>query len=126
MKYNFKNLKVWQKAMDLADLVFEFSKGLPVTEKYNLIDQINRCSVSIPSNIAEGSGKRTNVHFAEFLSTSISSSYELETQLIICERRSYSSAEVLQTVFELLGEVQRMLFNFREYIVNDKDSNPVV
>ena len=120
VRHNFKNLKVWQKAMDLADLVFEFSKGLPVMEKYNLIDQINRCSVSIPSNIAEGSGKRTNVHFAEFLSTSISSSYELETQLIICERRNYGSAEVLKNVFELLGEVQRMLFNFREYIVNDK------
>jgi four helix bundle protein len=126
VRHNFKNLKVWQKAMDLADLVFEFSKGLPVMEKYNLIDQINRCSVSIPSNIAEGSGKRTNIHFAEFLSTSISSSYELETQLIICERRGYGSAEVLKNVFELLGEIQRMLFNFREYIVSDRESIPEV
>ncbi|NCD70463.1 four helix bundle protein [Mucilaginibacter agri] len=125
VRHNFKNLKVWQKAMDLADLVFEFSKGLPVMEKYNLIDQINRCSVSIPSNIAEGSGKRTNVHFAEFLSTSISSSYELETPLIICERRGYGSVDVLRSVFELLGEVQKMLFNFREYIVNDKELSEV-
>jgi four helix bundle protein len=47
MRHNFKNLKVWQKAMDLTDMIFEFSKDLPVNERYNLIDQINRSSCSI-------------------------------------------------------------------------------
>lgn len=54
MRHNFKSLKVWQKAMDLTDMTFDFCKELPANERYNLIDQINRCSCSVPSNIAEG------------------------------------------------------------------------
>jgi len=117
MRHNFKNLKVWQKAMDLTDLVFEYGKDLPVNERYNLVDQINRCSCSIPSNIAEGSGKTTSKHFAEFLSISISSSYELETQLLICERRNYGSVNKLRECMELVAEVQKMIFAFREHIL---------
>ncbi len=117
MMHNFKNLKVWQKAMDLTDLIFDYSKDLPVSERYNLIDQINRCSCSIPSNIAEGSGKTTSKHFAEFLSISMSSSFELETQLLICERRKYGSMDKLISCMELVAEVQRMIFSFREYIL---------
>src|ERR1700712_5663474 len=112
MRHNFKNLKVWQRSMDLTDLVIDYIVELPTMERFNLIDQINRCSVSIPSNIAEGSGKRTNVHFAEFLSVSISSSFELETQLLICERRKFGSTELLKEIFELISEIQKMLFNF--------------
>ncbi|WP_454803582.1 four helix bundle protein [Mucilaginibacter phyllosphaerae] len=117
MRHNFKSLKVWQKAMDLTDITFEFCKELPANERYNLIDQINRCSCSVPSNIAEGSGKNTNKHFAEFLAISISSSFELETQLLICERRNYGSEEKLKNCLELLSEVQRMIFSFREYVL---------
>ncbi|MBD1387008.1 four helix bundle protein [Mucilaginibacter rigui] len=101
--------------MDLTDMTFEFCKELPANERYNLIDQINRCSV--PSNIAEGSGKNTSKHFAEFLSISISSSFELETHLLICERRKYGSEEKLRNCLELLSEVQRMIFSFREYVL---------
>ncbi|MDB5286036.1 MAG: four helix bundle protein [Mucilaginibacter sp.] len=117
MRHNFKNLKVWQKAMDLTDMTFEFCREIPVNERYNLIDQINRCSCSVPSNIAEGSGKNTNKHFAEFLSIAISSSFELETQLLICERRNYGSVNKLKDCLELLSEVQRMIFSFREHIL---------
>lgn len=118
MKHNFKNLKVWQKAMDLTDLTYNYTKDLPGDERYNLIDQINRCSCSIPSNIAEGTGKRTNIHIAEFLSTSLTSSYELETQLLICKRRNYGHEEKLRNCLELVEEIQKMLFAFREYVVN--------
>ncbi|RYU86163.1 four helix bundle protein [Mucilaginibacter terrigena] len=117
MRHNLKSLKVWQKAMDLTDMTFDFCKELPSYERYNLIDQINRCSCSVPSNIAEGSGKNTNKHFAEFLSISISSSFELETQLLICERRNYGSEEKLRNCLELLSGVQRMIFSFREYVL---------
>jgi four helix bundle protein len=84
--HNFKNLKIWQKAMDLTDLTLYYTDELPYKERHNLIDQINRCSCPVPSNIAEGSGKRTVNHFAEFLTTGLTSSFELETQLLICER----------------------------------------
>lgn len=120
MRHNFKNLKVWQKAMDLTDLIFDFSKDLPVNERYNLIDQINRSSCSIPSNIAEGSGKSTNKHFAEFLSISISSSFELETQLLICERRNYGSINKLRDCMEAVAEVQKMVFAFREHVLKSE------
>jgi four helix bundle protein len=109
--HNFKNLKIWQKAMDLTDLVLYYIEGLPVNERFNLIDQINRCS--IPSNIAEGSGKRTINHFSEFLTTALTSSFELETQLLICERRKYGDVEKLQKCLSLTAELQKMIFAFR-------------
>lgn len=108
--------------MELTDLTFNYTKGLPTEESYNLTSQINRCSCSVPSNIAEGSGKRTNLHFAEFLSTSLSSSYELETQLLICKRRNYGDEELLNKAMDLTIEVQRMIYNFREKILNDEKS----
>ncbi len=79
--------------MDLTDLALYYLNDLPSNERYNLIDQINRSSCSIPSNIAEGSGKRTINHFAEFLPTALTSSFELETQLLICERRNYGDSQ---------------------------------
>lgn len=106
--------------MDLTDIIFEFCKELPVSERYNLIDQINRCSCSVPSNIAEGSGKNTNKHFAEFLAIAISSYFELETQLLICERRKYGSLDKLRNCLDSVSEVQRMIFSFREHILKSE------
>jgi four helix bundle protein len=104
--------------MDLTDLTYNYCKNLPIEERYNLIDQLNRCSCSIPSNIAEGSGKRTKIHFAEFLTTSLSSAFEVETQLLICERRAYGSEEKVKECLELVIELQKMIFSFREFILN--------
>jgi four helix bundle protein len=119
--HNFKNLKIWQKALDFTDLTYDYCKGLPADERFCLIDQLNRSSCSIPSNIAEGSGKRTKNHFGEFLTTALTSSYEAETQLIICERRAYGSKEKLKVCLELVVELQKMIFSFREYILNGED-----
>lgn len=102
--------------MDLTDLIFEYNKGLPSSERFNLIDQMNRCSCSIPSNIAEGSGKRTKKHFAEFLSVSIASAFELETQLLICQRRNYGDEKLLERSLDIVIEVQKMIFSFKEGI----------
>lgn len=121
IKHNFKSLKIWQRSMDLTDFIYDYCKGLPIEERYNLIDQLNRCSCSVPSNIAEGSGKRTKIHFAEFLTTSLTSSFEVETQLLICERRAYGSLDKLKQCLELVVEVQKMIFAFREHILNGKD-----
>ena len=118
MAHNFKQLMIWQKSMDLTDMTFFYCKGLPNTERFNLIDQMNRCSCSIPSNIAEGSGKRSKLQFAEFLSTSLTSSYELETQLLICERRNYGTKKLLNDALSLVNEIQKMIYSFREKITN--------
>jgi four helix bundle protein len=94
--------------MDLTDLIFDYCKSLPNTERYNLIDQINRSSCSIPS------------HFAEFLSTAVSSSYELQTQLLICQRRKYGDLRLLDTCLGHTEDIQRMLFAFRSYILSEE------
>ncbi|MCX6295823.1 MAG: four helix bundle protein [Bacteroidetes bacterium] len=120
MAHNFKQLLIWQKSMDLADLTFLYCKDLPKEERYNLIDQMNRCSCSIPSNIAEGSGKRTKLQFAEYLSISLCSSYELETQLLISERRKYGKQELLNRTLNLVTEIQKMIFSFREKVASEK------
>jgi len=120
MKHNFKNLLIWQKGMDLTDLIYLYNADLPTSERFNLIDQMNRSSCSIPTNIAEGSGKRSKLQFAEYLSTALTSSYELETQLLICERRKYGKEEKLVQALSLVNEVQKMIFTFREKIINEK------
>jgi four helix bundle protein len=112
--HNFKNLKIWQRSMDLTDWVLYYIADLPTSERFNLIDLMNRCSCSVPSNIAEGSGKRTVNHFAEFLTTALTSSFELETQLLICERRNYGNNEKLKECLSLTNEVQKMIFAFRD------------
>ena len=106
--------------MDLTDIIFAYGKDLPSSERFNLIDQTNRCSFSIPSNIAEGSGKRSKLQFAEYLSISLSSAFELETQLLICERRKYGNKETLAQALSMVNEVQKMIFMFREKIINEK------
>jgi|SRR6218665_720770 len=120
MAHNFKQLLIWQKSMDLTDLIFIYCKELPKEERYNLVDQMNRSSCSIPSNIAEGSGKRTKLQFAEYLSIALSSSYELETQLLISERRKYGKDELIKQALSLLTEIQKMIFMFREKIITEK------
>jgi four helix bundle protein len=116
MAHNFINLAIWQKSMDLTDLVHEYCKGLPGSERFNLIDQMNRSSCSVPANIAEGCGKRSAKQFAEYLSTSLSSAFELQTQLLICQRRQYGKKENLEKCLELTVEVQKKIFSFRERV----------
>ncbi|MDP2386728.1 MAG: four helix bundle protein [Bacteroidota bacterium] len=116
MGHNFKKLLIWQKSMDLSDLIYTYTESLPSKERFVLCDQLNRSSVSIPSNIAEGCGKRTKKHFAEFLSIALSSAYEAETQLLICKRRKYGKVDELEEALVLVEEVQKMIFVFKEKI----------
>lgn len=120
IKHNFKKLTIWQDAMDLCDLAYNYADTLPNKEKYNLVNQLEKCAVSIPLSIAEGSGKRTNVHFAEFLTTALTSSYEIETQLLICERRKYGNETTPKDILSRVEILQAQISNFRDKIINDK------
>ena len=80
-RHNFKKLKIWQEGMELVVETYKVTKTFPSEEKYGLISQLNRCSVSIPSNIAEGIGRQSNKETIHFLYLSKGSSNELETQL---------------------------------------------
>ena len=106
---SFKEMLVWQKSMDLVEEVYRIIKLLPSDERYALIDQIKRSSVSIPSNIAEGRGRNSDKEFLRFLNITNGSAYELETQLIICQRLGYIKSDQLLRAFQLCDEVCRML-----------------
>jgi four helix bundle protein len=97
--------------------LYNFTEKLPNREKYNLITQLEKCAVSIPSNISEGSGKRTNIHFAEFLTTSLTSSFEMETQLLICETRNYGDQDELKSILNKVEILQTQISNFRDKII---------
>jgi len=85
MQHNFRELKIWQDALKVVKSTYELCKKLPSDEKFGLINQMQRCSVSIPSNIAEGSGRSSEKDFVRFINMAVSSSYELETQLILAK-----------------------------------------
>ena len=86
---SFKDLIVWQKAIILVEEVYHLLRNLPNDERYALSDQIRRSVVSIPSNIAEGRGRNSEKEFVRFLNIANGSAYELETQLILCQRLGY-------------------------------------
>lgn len=96
MAFKFENLLVWQKAMDLNDMVFQISKSFPPEEKFNLTSQIRRAADSVSLNIAEGSTSQSNLEFARFLGYSIRSVVEVVCALFIAKRRNYLSEELFQ------------------------------
>ena len=104
----FKDLIVWQKSMELVRAVYALSKAFPVDERYALTDQLRRAVVSIPSNIAEGSGRVSNADYGHFLSIARGSLYETMTQLQVAVDLGYIPA-LSQDLELLISEVGRML-----------------
>ena len=107
--HNFKNLLVWKKARELVKEVYLFLANFPADERYGLSSQIKRCSVSIPSNIAEGSGRSSDLDFCRFLKISLGSSYELETQIILALDLKLINEQQFEIVSKNISEVQKML-----------------
>ncbi|MDE6561078.1 MAG: four helix bundle protein [Muribaculaceae bacterium] len=106
---DFKDLRVWQQSMDLVTDIYRLLDNLPKEERYGLADQIRRCSVSIPSNIAEGQARNSNKEFIHFLSISRGSLAELETQLILCIRLKYFDDAILIDIFERMKNIDKMI-----------------
>ena len=108
-----KDLDVWKKSMDLVEEVYRFTQGFPGSEQYGLINQIRRCAISVPSNIAEGSARNTSKETTQFCYISLGSLAELETQLLIAERlKYYGSTDILDNVIE----IRRMLLGLIKYL----------
>ena len=105
----FRDLKVWQKSMDLAIEVYNIAKYLPKEELYSLSDQMRRAAISIPSNIAEGQGRITTKEFIRFLSMARGSLWELSTQIELCERLNYLEKSQTATSHCLITEIAKML-----------------
>ena len=98
--------------MDIVDRVYSFAGSLPKEEKYNLTNQAIRSACSIPANIAEGSAKSSDRDFKRFLEIALGSCYELQTHLLIAERRNYGDKKNLEQLLKDVDEEQRMLYGF--------------
>ncbi len=119
----YRDLLAWQKGIKLAKAVYQLTANYPLDERFGLSNQMRRCAVSIPSNIAEGFGRSSNKELIQFLYISLGSSNELDTQLTISYELSYISGNQFQEIGKLNCEVSKMLQSLIYRRKNGLDSN---
>jgi len=117
---DYKDLKVWQMGIEIVDKVYSITDSFPKDELYALTSQMRRAAVSIPSNIAEGFARRHTKEYKQFLSISLGSCAELNTQLIIAHRRNYVIKEKLDELSEAIDHEARTLAT----LINKLGRNP--
>jgi four helix bundle protein len=113
MKHNFKNLVVWQKARKLNKLIYEITSTFPESEKFGIVNQIRRASISIMSNIAEGSGRRSEKEFNHFLDYAYASSLELESLVIACDDLDFITESMCDDLSSFIMEIQKMIYGLK-------------
>ena len=117
-KHNFRKLTIWKEGIELVKETYNTTKIFPKTETYGLSNQMQRCAVSIPSNIAEGTAKNSDKHFLQYLETALGSAFEWETQLIISYEIGYVSEEIFKHLETKIQKIQGMLTRFMESLTN--------
>lgn len=110
--HNYKELEIWKKSISLAEKVYELTSQFPLEEKFGLISQLKRASVSVPSNIAEGAGRNTKGEFNQFLGIAVGSLFELETQLILAKR--FRFIDQIQTEIDEIDNLRKMIFGLQK------------
>lgn len=120
--HNFRKLQIWIDGMNLVDDIYNATDKFPKHELLGLASQMQRSATSVPSNIAEGSGKSSNKDFARFLSISVGSLFELETQVLIAERRGYIDNSQSQDLQNKIIRLEKMINTFKEKL--DPSSMP--
>ncbi len=116
--HNLKELKIWQKVMDLAVDVYKATANYPTDERFGLTSQIRRASVSISSNIAEGAGRNSKKEFCNFLGIANGSTYELQTQLVISNKLNLLQDDLLNDLLKQIEELQKMNYAFQKMLLN--------
>jgi len=119
---DFKKLVVWQKAHEMTINLYKVTKGFPVDERFELTNQIQKSSVSIESNIAEGCGRRTQPDMSHFFDIAMGSASELECQLMIASDLKYGNSEQLKIIQSKLIEVKVYLSNLQKRVQLDLPS----
>ena len=114
--HNFKELIVWQKARKLVKEIYLILKSFPDEEKYGIVSQIKRASISIPANIAEGAGRNTDNDFCRFLDIANGSSYELETLIILSLDLDFLKESDYNNLINEIEEIQKMIYSLRNRI----------
>lgn len=111
--HNFKELIVWQKSRELVKELYLILNSFPDAEKFGIISQIRRASISIPANIAEGAGRNSDNDFCRFLDIANGSSYELETLIILSFDFKYLSKSDYDIITNKIEEIQKMIYSLR-------------
>ena len=106
---NFKELKIWQKGFDIAVKSFKLVSTFPKEERYGISSQLTRAAVSIPSNIAEGSSRKSEKDYNRFLEISLGSTFEAETQLLIAAAVNFGNTDMRDEIMKDIQEEQKML-----------------
>jgi len=114
---SYKDLIVWQKSINLAKIVYRLTAKFPAEEKFGIVAQMRRASISIPSNIAEGQARHTTGEFVQFISHSEGSVAELDTQLILSVELKFCESTAAAPCLELADEVRRMLNALRRRLI---------
>lgn len=106
---SYRDLVVWQKAMDLVERVYRITGDFPADERYALTSPLRRAAVSVPSNIAEGYGRHSTADYIRFLQVSLGSLNELQTQLELAVRLEFVEKRSIENADRLCAEVEKML-----------------
>ncbi len=116
MASTYRDLKVWQSSIDLAERIYLLTAEFPASEIYGLTSQLRRASVSIPSNIAEGWGRRSRKEYGRFVLVAQGSNDELQTQLVIASRLKFGEPTLLTQAASLSDEIGKMLNALHVYL----------
>ncbi|CAG5076989.1 four helix bundle protein [Parvicella tangerina] len=111
---NFKELNVWKEAISMASEVYSFCKRLPQEEKFGIISQIQRSSVSVSSNIAEGAGRNNKGEFYHFLGIARGSASETMSLLYLCIEVGFSNESELTDLIDKIDKIQNMIFRLQQ------------
>ena len=119
MKLNkYRDLIAWQKSIEFAEKIYLMTKQFPMEERFGLAAQLKRSAVSIPSNIAEGAGRESKKEFSQFLSISMGSCFEAETQLILANKIGIIPNEELNNLLQASDEIQKILVSLKKSLIN--------
>jgi four helix bundle protein len=121
--HNYKELKIWQKARHLVKNCYAITLLMPKEEKFGLTSQIQRAVVSIPANIAEGSGKSSPKDFCRFLEIALSSAFELETLILVTCDLEFLKDESSNVLISDIQELQKMIYSFKKTIQDKNNEN---
>ena len=111
--HRFKELEIWKRSRLFCSDIYQITSKFPESEKFGLTNQLKRASVSMPSNIAEGSSRQSNKDFSKFLEVTLGSAYEIETQLLIASDLKFISNTELDNLINELDEIIKMISKFK-------------
>jgi four helix bundle protein len=116
MTHNFRKMKIWEDACKLVSDIYTLTGKMPNTERYGLISQIQRAAVSIPANIAEGSGRTSHAEFCRFLDIATGSAFELETLILIAGDLRFISEEEVAAHAKQINDLEKMIYSFKQQL----------